>query len=209
MSARLIDSAPPRSGELSAAPSIDMGGCWSPGSSPGMIARERVTGILTRWSRASVNRFNRVGRSYEVIQQVPLTPETLGFLIHSVRRSAEPGCLDRPHGERWSAPGWKANRLVEAFPAADEQCPEQPAIAEEDCCRCSHPPPRSAFEGVLGIRKPIRRPLGKRVADLWQRRLRQYIAWHRRKDAVRLQQLARQVEAVPAGIPGEVAQDAG
>jgi multidrug efflux pump len=24
-----------------------------------------------------VNRFNRVGRSYEVIQQVPLTPETL------------------------------------------------------------------------------------------------------------------------------------
>src|SRR5262249_39608402 len=108
-------------------------------------------------------------------------------------------------GERWPAPGRKANRLVEVFPAADDQRPELTAIAREKGCGRSHPPPRSAFERVLGICKPIRRPLRKRNADLGQGRLRQYIAWRRCKDAVGLQQLARQVEMVSAGVLGEVA----
>ena len=99
--------------------------------------------------------------------------------------------------------------LSRSFPAADDQPPQQPAIAGEKGCRRSHPPPRPAFEGVVGIGKPIRRPLGNFVADLRQRRLRQYIAWHRREDAVRLKQFARQVEAVTTGILSEVAQNAG
>ena len=114
MSARLIDSAPPRSGELSAAPSIARARPASedagqrsraiiPGDDPGDkqppistplpaihvdIDRSKANelGISMRSINDTlallvgehyVNRFNRVGRSYEVIQQVPLTPETL------------------------------------------------------------------------------------------------------------------------------------
>jgi hypothetical protein len=114
MPARLFDSAPPRSSELSAAPSAaparpaseDAGRCSRaiiPGDDPGDqqppestpvpvihvdIDRSKANdlGISMRSigdtlallvGEHYVNRFNRVGRSYEVIQQVPLTPETL------------------------------------------------------------------------------------------------------------------------------------
>jgi hypothetical protein len=69
------------------------------------------------------------------------------------------------------------------------------------------------FEAVV-FSRPLRSPvrsrvystiggtlLGKRVADRRQRRLRQYVAWHRGVNALCMEQFAWQVEALPDGVP--------
>jgi hypothetical protein len=44
------------------------------------------------------------------------------------------------------------------------------------------------------------------AADIRKRRLRQHPAWHSCEYAMRVQQLARQVEPMQAGIAGEIAK---
>jgi hypothetical protein len=111
--------------------------------------------------------------------------------------------------ESQSAPGRDSNRLVKLLPASREKLVEKGAIEPEHHCRRAHRPARASRDRFRGGRVMLLSQQSQVAADIGKRWLCQHPARRSCEYAVRLQQLARQVQPVSLRIFGEIAKYVG
>src|ERR1700732_5281324 len=107
------------------------------------------------------------------------------------------------------APGRDSYWLVKLLPAAREKLVEKGAINAEHYGRRAHRRARASGNCLSGSHVMLFSEHSRIAADIGKRRLRQHPARGSCEYAVRVQQLARQVESVSLRIFGEIAKYVG
>jgi hypothetical protein len=110
------------------------------------------------------------------------------------------------HCEDQVAPGRYSYWFVKLPPAAREKLVENGAIHGEHYGCGAHCRPRASGDCLAGSRIMLFSEQCQIAADIRKPRLRQNPAWHSCEYAVRVQQLARQVKSMQAGIACEIAK---